>query len=133
MYTHPVSANFPISWRYHNCIPLSSKYSESIFIEINCICFLSGFLGWTKKFGNVYQFKLGVNTSVVLGDRESIQEAFVKNSPDVDSRCQWRKCFNETFKGLYFDFIGLHIINLAHNFRFWLTLDLVLVEITSDL
>ena len=59
-------------------------------------CFV---LGWTQKFGNVYQFKLGVNTSVVLGDRQSIQEAFVKNSPDVDSRCQWRKCFNDTFKG----------------------------------
>uniref|UniRef100_H2XWQ1 Uncharacterized protein n=2 Tax=Ciona intestinalis TaxID=7719 RepID=H2XWQ1_CIOIN len=55
---------------------------------------------WSKKYGNVYQFTLGAGTSVVLGDTATVRLAMLGKSPDFDSRCQWRYCFNKMFRGL---------------------------------
>jgi len=58
------------------------------------------FDGWTKTYGNVFQFKLGQNTSVVLGDAGTVRNCMLSKDSAMDSRCQWRECFIETFKGI---------------------------------
>jgi len=57
------------------------------------------FTEWTKRYGKIVRYKLFQGETVVLGDLETIKESFITNSPDVDSRCQWRECFTKMFRG----------------------------------